>query len=309
MRDAHLAGSVMHSVLIRYSIRICVTPFRPPQNRPALIWLRFFSFGVMHVSDAKMVYIKRGNEIGGGMTMEHEIIGDNLQMVVVKLSSNEMAYAEAGAMVYMSQSMQMNTKAKGGLLKGLKRTLAGETFFMTEFTPSGDGFVAFAGNAPGKIRPIELKGNEFLVQKDAFLCAENSVDLDIAFTKKLGAGLFGGEGFILEKLSGNGTAFIHACGDFVEMNLAPGEVIKVDTGSVVGFDSTVGYDITRAGNVKSMVFGGEGIFLTTLTGPGHIILQSMTVANLAAALRPFLPSGTSGSSGPRINIGGVKLGV
>jgi uncharacterized protein (AIM24 family) len=150
-----------------------------------------------------------------------------------------------------------------------------------------------------------LEGNEFLAQKDAFLCAHDGIDLDIAFTKKLGAGLFGGEGFILERLSGNGTAFIHACGDFVEMDLAPGEVVKVDTGSVVGFDSSVDYDITMAGNVKSMLFGGEGIFLTTLKGPGHVILQSMTIKNLAAALRLFMPSGTSGRSSSPLSIGGL----
>ncbi len=237
--------------------------------------------------------------------MEYEIIGDNLQMVVVKLSSGDTVYGEAGSMIYMSDNMQMNAQAKGGFLKGIKRKIAGESFFMTNFTPNGDGFVAFAGNIPGKIKAIELKGNEFLAQKDAFLCAQSGVDLDIAFTKKLGAGFFGGEGFILEKLSGNGTVFIHACGDFVEMNLSPGEVVKVDTGSVVGFDNTVDYDITLAGNVKSMLFGGEGIFLTTLKGPGHVILQSMTVANLAAALRPFMISRTSGRSSSSFSIGGL----
>ena len=188
----------------------------------------------------------------------------------------------------------------------LSRKLAGETFFLTEFTPrSGEGFVAFAGNAPGRIKAIELKGEEFIAQKDAFLCAQEGVDLDIAFTKKLRAGIFGGEGFILERLSGTGTAFIHACGDFVEMELAPGEVVKVDTGSVVGFDASVEYDIALAGNVKSMLFGGEGIFLTTLRGPGRVLLQSMTLANLAAALRPFLPSGagSSGTSGTSFGIG------
>ena len=238
--------------------------------------------------------------------MRYEIVGDNLQMVVVHLSAGEMVYGEAGAMVYMSENMEMNARARGGFLKGLKRKLAGETFFLTEFTPrSGEGFVAFAGNAPGRIKAIELKGEEFIAQKDAFLCAQEGVDLDIAFTKKLRAGIFGGEGFILERLSGKGTAFIHACGDFIEMELAPGEVVKVDTGSVVGFDASVEYDIALAGNVKSMLFGGEGIFLTTLRGPGRVLLQSMTLANLAAALRPFLPSGagSSGTSGTSFGIG------
>ncbi|VUT23967.1 MAG: hypothetical protein MASP_00271 [Candidatus Methanolliviera sp. GoM_asphalt] len=238
--------------------------------------------------------------------MKYEIIGDNLQMVVVNISASEMVYGEAGAMIYMSDNMGMNAEVKGGLLKGIKRKFAGETFFMTEFRPNGgDGFVAFAGNAPGRIKPITISGNEFFAQKDAFLCAQDGIDLDIAFTKKLGAGLFGGEGFILERLGGSGTAFIHACGDFVEMDLSQGEVVKVDTGSVVGFDSTVDYGIERAGNAKSMIFGGEGIFLTTLRGPGHIILQSMTVANLAAALRPYLSSGTSGRGGSPLSIGGL----
>lgn len=241
----------------------------------------------------------------GDIKMEYDIIGDNLQMVVANISPGEMVYGEAGAMVYMSENVAMTAKAKGGFMKGLKRKISGESFFMTEFRSSGDGYVAFAGNAPGRIRAIELKGTEFIAQKDAFLCAHEGVDLDIAFTKKLGAGFFGGEGFILERLSGNGTAFIHACGDFKDMDLAPGEVVKVDTGSVVGFDSSVSYDIMKAGNVKSMLFSGEGIFLTTLKGPGHVILQSMTIKNLAAALRPYLPSGSSGESKSSFSIGGL----
>jgi uncharacterized protein (AIM24 family) len=181
---------------------------------------------------------------------------------------------------------------------------SGETFFLTEFTPvGGRGFVGFAGNAPGTIKPITLApGREFMVQKDAFLCAENGVEMDIAFQKRLGAAFFGGEGFIIQRLYGNGTAFIHACGDFIEMDLQPGQTIKVDTGSVVGWDSSVAYDIQSAGGIKTSLFGGEGLFLTTLTGPGKIILQSMTLANLAGALRPFLPAqgGTSGSRGTQL---------
>ncbi len=227
--------------------------------------------------------------------MRYEITGDNLEVVTIHLDGGEMVYAEAGAMNHMSASMQMEAKMKGGLLGGLKRKFSGESLFLTEFTPSGSSsYVAFAGNVPGRIRPIELRGNTFMAQKDAFLCAESGVDLDISFTQKLGAGFFGGEGFILEKFSGDGTVFIHACGDFVEMDLSDGETVLVDTGSVVGFDATVGYDIKRAGGIKTSLFGGEGIFLTTLTGPGHVILQSMTIANLAAAVRPFMPSGTSG---------------
>jgi len=238
--------------------------------------------------------------------MKYEITGDNLQIVTIHLGEGEMVYAEAGAMNHMSANMRMEAKMKGGLLGGIKRKFSGESLFLTEFTTTGSsGYVAFAGNVPGRIKPIELHGTEFLAQKDAFLCAESSVNMDIAFTKKLGAGFFGGEGFILERFSGDGTAFIHACGDFVEMDLAEGETVKVDTGSVVGFDATVGYDITRAGGIKTSLFGGEGLFLTALTGPGHIIIQSMNIANLASALRPFMPVSTSGRSSGSGGLGGL----
>ncbi|MCD6145398.1 MAG: TIGR00266 family protein [Methanosarcinales archaeon] len=238
--------------------------------------------------------------------MKYEITGDNLQIVTIHLGEGEMVYAEAGAMNHMSANMRMEAKMKGGLLGGIKRKFSGESLFLTEFTTTGSsGYVAFAGNVPGRIKPIELHGTEFFAQKDAFLCAESSVNMDIAFTKKLGAGFFGGEGFILERFSGDGTAFIHACGDFVEMDLAEGETVKVDTGSVVGFDATVGYDITRAGGIKTSLFGGEGLFLTALTGPGHIIIQSMNIANLASALRPFMPVSTSGRSSGSGGLGGL----
>ena len=230
--------------------------------------------------------------------MKYKITGDNLQIVTCELEPNERVYAEAGTMVYMSGNMMFEARAKGGIMKGLKRKLSGESFFLTEFTPTqSPGFVGFGGNAPGTIKAIDLTpGKEFMVQKDAFLCAENSVNLDMAWQKKLGASLFGGEGFILQRLSGSGTAFIHATGDFVEMDLQPGQTIKVDTGSVVGWDASVTFDIQRAGGLKSMMFGGEGIFLTTLTGPGKILLQSMNLPELAMTLSRFMPN-TSGSGG------------
>lgn len=236
--------------------------------------------------------------------MKYKISGDNLQIVTCELEPNERVYAEAGTMVYMSGNMAFEARAKGGVMKGLKRKLTGESFFLTEFTPhQGPGYVGFGGNAPGTIKAIELTpGKEFMVQKDAFLCAENSVQLDMAWQKKLGASLFGGEGFILQKLSGSGTAFIHATGDFVEMDLQPGQTIKVDTGSVVGWDATVAFDIERAGGLKSMMFAGEGIFLTTLTGPGKILLQSMNLPDLAMTLKRYMPSDSSGSR--TIQIGG-----
>jgi uncharacterized protein (TIGR00266 family) len=236
--------------------------------------------------------------------MEYKITGDNLQLVTVELNAGEKMYGEAGTMVYMSSNITMEAKMKGGLMKAIGRKFAGETMFLTEFTPAGgEGLVAFGGSAPGTIKPIELTaGKEFIVQKDAFLCAEDSVDLSVAFQRRLGSVFFGGEGFILERLSGEGTTFIHACGDFVEFELQTGQTMKVDTGCVVGWDGTVGYEIERVKGIKTMFFGGEGLFLTSLRGPGKIIIQSMTLHNLASALAPFLPtqqgsSGTSGSSG------------
>ena len=237
--------------------------------------------------------------------MRYKIVGDNLQMVIIELEPGEVVYAEAGALNHMSSNVEMETKVKGGILKGFKRLFSGESLFMTEFKAVGDkGVIAFTGNVPGKIIPLEIDtGKEYIVQKDAFLAAQNSVDLDVVLVKKLGAGLFAGEGFILEKLSGRGIAFIHACGDIIEYSLEPGQVLKVDTGHIVGFESTVDYDITPVKGIKSMLFGGEGIFLAKLTGPGKVYLQSMTLRNLAAALNPYLTKGTSGGGGIQFRFG------
>ena len=234
--------------------------------------------------------------------MKYEIIGDNLQLVKLEITPNEKIYAEAGSLVTMSYNIKMEAKMRGGFLKGLGRTLAGETLFLTEFTSDGgSGQISFGGRAPGTIKPLELStGREYIVQKDAFLCAEDSVDMSIAFQKRLGSIFFGGEGFILEKLSGEGNVFIHACGDFIEFDLKPDEIIKVDTGSVVGWDSTVQYNIERVKGIKTIFFGGEGLFLTKLKGPGHVIIQSMNLGNLASALQPFLPKQTSGNTGFKI---------
>jgi uncharacterized protein (TIGR00266 family) len=241
--------------------------------------------------------------------MEYKITGDNLQLVTLQIQPNEKIYAEAGSMIYMSGNISMEAKMRGGLLKGLGRKIAGETLFLTEFTTSGGtGMVSFGGNAPGTIKPITIdSGNEFLVQKDAFLCAEDTIDLSIAFQKRLGAAFFGGEGFILEKLSGSGVTFVHACGDFVEFDLEQGQILKVDTGSVVGWEGTVTFDIERVKGIKTMFFGGEGIFLTTLKGPGKVIIQSMDLGRLAHALQPFLPQQRGGQSGSNVGelIGGL----
>lgn len=230
--------------------------------------------------------------------MEHKISGDNLQLVTLQIQPGEKVFAEAGSMVYMSGNVNMEAKMRGGLLKGIGRKFMGETMFLTEFTSAGgQGMVSFGGTAPGTIKDLDIQGTNWMVQKDAFLVAEDSIEMSVGFQKKLGSIFFGGEGFILQKLSGKGKVFIHACGDFVEFNLEPNQILKVDTGSVVGWEDTVSFDIERVKGIKTMFFGGEGIFLTTLKGPGKVIIQSMNLANLASALAPFLPhQNTSGSN-------------
>ena len=223
--------------------------------------------------------------------MKHEIIGDNLQMVKIDLVAGEGIFAEAGAMVNMTGSFQMESQMKGGIISGLKRAVAGESLFLTRFSCGGAaGFVSFAGSVPGKIFPVTIDtGKEFIAKRESFLCCEEGVELDIALTKKLRAGFFGGGGFILQHMSGKGIVFLHCCGDIIEMTLNPGDVIKVQTGLVVGFDKTVSYDIALAGGITTALFGGEGLFVTTLTGPGKIVLQSMDIAKIAASIIPFLP--------------------
>jgi uncharacterized protein (TIGR00266 family) len=223
--------------------------------------------------------------------MKYEIIGDNQQMAKIDLQPGEGIFAEAGSMVNMSGNMVMESQLKGGVMAGLKRAVTGDSIFLTRFTPSeGKGFVSFAGTMTGKIFDVRISdGKEFIAQKSSFLCCEEAVSLDIAFAGKLRAGLFGGEGFILQRMTGDGTAFLHCCGDIIVMDLKQGEVIKVQTGLVVGFEKTVSYDIALAGGITTALFGGEGLFVTTLTGPGKVVLQSMDLAKIAATIFPFLP--------------------
>lgn len=230
--------------------------------------------------------------------MKYSIIGDNLQVVIVEIAPGEGIYAEAGAMNHMSGNMTMTARNRGGIMKGIGRKFAGESFFLTEFQPmGGPGTVAFAGNLPGKLLAIPIApGRDFLAQKDAFIAAQDGVEMSVAFTRKLGAGFFGGEGFILERFSGNGIVFIHVPGDLVEYNLAPGQMIKVSTGAVAGFEASVAYNIERVGSVKTMLFGGEGVFVTTLTGPGKVYVQSLTAQKLANSLIPFLPDSSGNNS-------------
>ncbi|MBI2686945.1 MAG: TIGR00266 family protein [Acidobacteria bacterium] len=236
---------------------------------------------------------------GGPMTtpLDYQIQGDNLQVVRIKLQPGQELYAEAGKMLYKTPSIQWETRMSGGsigekLWGALKRTVMGESLFLTYFRATQPGEVGFAGSYPGRLQPFTLAaGQSVLVQRDSFICAQTTVQLNIALVKKLGVGFFGGEGFVLERLTGPGTVFIHGGGDFIDFNLGPGESLQVDTGCVVGFEESVSYDIQYVGGIKTAIFGGEGLFLATLTGPGRVIVQSMTLEKLRRELAPSRSGG------------------
>lgn len=215
--------------------------------------------------------------------ISHEILGDDMQAVVLSIGVGDVVRAEAGTLMYMTEGVEMDAKMEGGLLGGLKRKLlAGESLFITYFKGATNGSkVAFAGPYPGKIIHVSLAGETLLCQRDAFLCATGDIDLSIAFTRRLGAGFFGGEGFILQKMEGRGELFIHSGGTIVPFELKAGERLRVDTGCLVALDSTVDYDITRVGGIKTSLFGGEGLFFASLTGPGRVWLQTLPFSRLA----------------------------
>src|SRR5512142_2550874 len=258
--------------------------------------------------------------------IDYQIHGDDMQFVEIELDPMEAAVAEAGGMMYMDDGIAMETifgdgsQQSSGFLGSLmgagKRLLTGESLFMTVFQNRGQGKkrVAFGAPYPGKIIPIHLAeiGGELLAQKDSFLCAAKGVSLGIAFTKRFGAGLFGGEGFILERLQGDGLAFVHAGGTILERELGPGEMLRVDTGCIVAFQPSVSYDIQMVGGVKTALFGGEGLFFATLQGPGKIWLQSLPFSRLAGRMLAAAPqrggSRDEGSVLGKAVLGGSILG-
>ncbi|MBN1578980.1 MAG: TIGR00266 family protein [Chitinispirillaceae bacterium] len=233
--------------------------------------------------------------------IDYTIIGDDMQLVEIELDPGEGVRAEAGAMMYMEEGIEMQTSTGGGLFKGFKRMLTGESFFITTFLHSGrgKGHVAFGAPYPGKIIPLDIGilGGQMLCQKDAFLCAARGIDIDIAFTKRLGAGFFGGEGFILQKLSGDGLAFVHAGGTIIQKQLESGQSLRIDTGCIVAFQPSVSYDIQMVSGFKNALFGGEGLFLATLRGPGTVFLQSLPFSRLADRMRAALGSQRDESRG------------
>ena len=225
--------------------------------------------------------------------MKYEIKGGSFPVVVCQLENGEKMITEKGSMCWMSPNMQMETKG-GGLGKMFSKAFSGESMFQNHYTARGGaGTIAFGSSFPGQIKVLDIApGKEMIVQKSAFLAAEEGVNLSIHFQKKIAAGLFGGEGFIMQKLSGRGTAFVEIDGDLIEYVLQPGQKIIVDTGNVAGFESTVQMDIQTVSGAKNMLFGGEGIFNTVLTGPGRIWLQTMPISNVANAIRPYIPTGS-----------------
>jgi uncharacterized protein (TIGR00266 family) len=241
--------------------------------------------------------------------IDYEIFGDDMQLVEVELDPGEGVRAEAGAMMYKDRGVTMQTSTGGGMFKGFKRMIAGESFFITNFTfeGSGKGRVAFGAPYPGKVVPLDLDqhNGEFLCQKDSFLCAAAGIEIEVAFTKRLGAGLFGGEGFILQRLAGSGMAFVHAGGALIEKRLQPGESLDVDTGCLVGFSRSVDYDIRFVGGFKNALFGGEGVFLATVTGPGTVYLQSLPFSRLADRIIQASRVGGRHAKGERKGVGGI----
>jgi uncharacterized protein (TIGR00266 family) len=246
------------------------------------------------------------------MTLKYKIDGTTLPVVTIQLEPGVKIYSESGGMSWMSGNVDMDTNTGGGLGRMFRRAVAGESLFITDYSvPAGSGIVAFASEFPGKIVDLHLaEGEQVIVQKDAFMCAEKSVDLDMHFRSRIGTGLFGGEGFILQRLTGPGDAFVEFDGEIVTYDLQPGQVLKVDTGHVAMFQPSVQFDVTMLRGFRNIVLGGEGLFLATLRGPGRVWLQTMPLMKLANKVLQYLPRTEGGGGGPSggLNLGGLLGG-
>jgi len=244
--------------------------------------------------------------------IDYRIHGDDMQIVEIELDPGEGVRAEAGTMMFMEDGIEMQTSTGGGIFQGLKRMVTGESFFITTFlhTGAGKGHVAFGAPYPGKVVLLELGelGGSFLCQKDSFLCAAQGIDIEVAFTRRVGAGLFGGEGFILQKLVGDGRAFVHAGGTIIRHDLGQGQTLRVDTGCLVAFAPTVNYGIEMVKGFKNALFGGEGLFLATLRGPGVVYLQSLPLSRLANRIIAAAGSVSRGEKKGVAGLGGDMLG-
>lgn len=224
--------------------------------------------------------------------MKYEILGKTVPSVEMTLSRGEKVFTQSGGMTWQTEGIKMSTNARGGVMKSLGRMFAGESIFMSTYEAETESAkVAFGATVPGEIMPIDMSElpNGFMLQKGAFLCAEENVELSIALSKRFSAGLFGGEGFILQKATGKGMLFLEIDGDPIVRDLAPGEVLKVDTGNVVGFESTVKYEIETVKGLGNIFLGGEGLFLTKLVGPGKVIIQSQNFGDFAGRILALMP--------------------
>lgn len=224
--------------------------------------------------------------------MNYEIFGGNLPAVTINLEEGERIYTQSGGMSWMSDSIGMETNMRGGFLKGLGRMMSGDSLFMATYTAQKPNqSITIASSFPGSIACLEIgDGKEYICQKSAFLCAQESVELSAFVTKGMTGGLFGGEGFVLQRLHGNGMAFVELDGSIKELTLAAGEKIKVDTGNVAMFEASVGYSVETVKGFKNILFGGEGLFLTTLEGPGKVYLQTINLPKFASRIIPYIPA-------------------
>ena len=227
--------------------------------------------------------------------MRYEIKGETLPVVICRLEENEKMVTQSGGMAWMSPNMKMETSTNGGIGKAFGRMFSGESIFQNIYTcMGGSGLISFAATMPGSIRAFEIEpGSEMIVQKRGFLAAERGVELSVHFHKKAASGIFGGEGFILQRLSGRGTAFVEFDGYVVEYELRPGQQIVVDTGHLAAMSASCDMDIQTVPGIKNALFGGEGLFNTVISGPGHVWLQTMPVSNLAGAIRPYIPTSSN----------------
>jgi len=234
----------------------------------------------------------------GSSGLKYQLIGTTMQAVTIQLGAGQTVYSESGGLAWMSANVTMNTTASGGVGQMLGRVFSGESLFWVDYTCTrGNGIVAFSSEFPGKVIPLDLAaGQSVIAQKDAFMCAEKSVQTGIHFRKRLGAGFFGGEGFIMQKLTGPGMAFVELDGEIVEQTLAPNQTLLVDTGYVAMFEPSVDFDIEMVRGIKNVFFGGEGLFLARLRGPGRVWLQTMPMYNLARKVASYVNRGSSGGS-------------
>lgn len=224
--------------------------------------------------------------------MEYKIIGQTVPVVEMKLNKGDKVYTQSGGMAYQTEGITMSTNARGGVMQSLGRMFSGESIFMANYEAVTDGAtIGFGSTVPGTVKAVDISQlpGGIIIQKGAFLCAEDTIETKVELTKKLTAGLFGGEGFVLQKATGSGMLFLEIDGDIIEKDLQQGEVLKVSTGNVVAFDSNVSYEIETVKGFKNMLLGGEGLFLTKLVGPGKVLLQSQNFGDFANKLVPYMP--------------------